>query len=169
MKNYTWLGRTRTRVLRYSRNTKLGEIKLNFAKWSSQNFAKFAKFCRKRNFVKLENIAKLFTNFKKFIVLWFSRNLSNQDIGTLKRPVMHLDVSTAQGPKLHLDLPRLVWTTWACATLRCFTSQGPELHLDMSTPQGPELHMDLFGQHEPMLLLNFLHHRGLSCTWTCLH
>ncbi len=34
--------------------------------YSSQNFA---KFCRKRNFAKLENIAKLVTNFKKFIVI----------------------------------------------------------------------------------------------------
>jgi hypothetical protein len=88
---------------------------------------------------------------------------------------------TVQGPKLHPDLPRLVWTTGACAAHENSITQRPELHLnasgqqeplllpDVATLQGPELQMDLFGQHEPVLLLDVLHHRGLSCTWTCLH
>jgi hypothetical protein len=91
---------------------------------------------------------------------------------TLKRPELHLDVSTAQGPKLHLNLPRLVCTTGACSAHGRFTPQGPELHLevstlqrpmlhlDMSTPQGPELHLNSI-EHEPVLLLDVLYHRGL--------
>jgi hypothetical protein len=55
------------------------------------------------------------------------------------------------------------------------------LHLDVSKPEGLELHLYLYGKQEQVLFLEVptlqgpelcmyvSTHRGLSCTWTCLH
>ncbi len=71
----------------------------------------------------------------------------------LQRPVLHLDVST---PQLHLDLPRLVWTTWACA------AHGSSKHRGLGCTW-PRL-----DNKRLCCSLTWLHYRGLSCTWTCL-
>ncbi len=90
-------------------------------------------------------------------------------IFTLKSPGLHLNVSTEKGPNLHLDLPRLVWTTGACDAHGNSVKQWPELHWSPSVQQEPLLLPDVATlQHAPVLLLDVLHHRGLSCTWTCL-
>jgi hypothetical protein len=55
--------------------------------------------------------------------------------------------------------------------LAVYTLQRPELHLERvyTTAQGSELHLDVprfVWTQEPVLLLEGLPRRGLSCTWT---
>jgi hypothetical protein len=64
--------------------------------------------------------------------------------------VLHLEVSTPLGPELHLDVSTLL--RLVRVVLR-----------DVSTPQGSELHLDVYGQQEPLLLLDVTTHK------TCLH
>jgi hypothetical protein len=112
-------------------------------------------------------------------------------VSTLQSPVLLLKVPTPLGLSC-------IWTCLLiryrgmCCSWRSSKPQGPELHLDVSTlqrpvlllevstPQAPELHLDMSTLQRPVLLLEVsspqglsskrcLHHRGLSCIWTCLH
>ncbi len=55
---------------------------------------------------------------------------------------------------------------YKCCTSMCLQySAAPE----NSRPQGHELHLDLFGQQEPVLLLDLSTYRGLCYSLICLH